>query len=303
MSWITCVEHLSCSRGSWRRCRPRTPLPFFLLLVASVITVRDHSCVAAASSAFIYAGCSPAKSQPNTPFQANLIALLSSITTSSSQASYNSFAVGNNGSTPPDAAVYGLYQCRNDLSMPDCATCVASALGQLNLVCSYAFSAVLQLDGCLVRYSNDDFLGRPDTTPVFKKCSNGTTTDAEFFRRRDDVLGDLQNGVGFRVSSSGTVQGDGQCLGDLTTADCGACLVAAVGQLKNACGSALAADVFLGQCYARYWASGYYPDSAQDSSEDDIGKTVAIIVGVLAGVALIVIFLSFLKRACHSPYL
>ncbi|CAA6663310.1 unnamed protein product [Spirodela intermedia] len=171
--------------------------------------------------------------------------------------------MNNNGTAPPEAAVYGLYQCRNDLSVADCATCVVSAAGQLRLICAYAFSAVLQLDGCLVRYGNDNFLGRPDTTLVHRRCNSDTTADTEFFRRRDDVLGDLQNGVGFRVSSSGSVEGYGQCLGDLSSGDCAACLAAAVSQLKNACGSALAADVFLGQCYARYWASGYYPNSSQ----------------------------------------
>lgn len=68
--------------------------------------------------------------------------------------------------------------------------------------------------------------------------------------------------MGFKVSSSGSVEGYAQCLGDLSSSDCSACLVAAVAQLKNLCGSAAAADVYLGQCYARYWASGYYDRSS-----------------------------------------
>jgi hypothetical protein len=87
------------------------------------------------------------------------------------------------------------------------------------------------------------------------------SSDVEFFRRRDDVLEDLQTANGFRVSSSGLVQGFAQCLGDLSVSDCSTCLVDAVGKLKSLCGSAAAADVFLGQCYARYWASGYYDES------------------------------------------
>lgn len=33
------------------------------------------------------------------------------------------------------------------------------------------------------------------------------------------------------------------------------------------------------------------------SSEDDVGKTVAIIVGVLAGLSILIVFLSFCRRA------
>ncbi|KAK8968930.1 Cysteine-rich repeat secretory protein 15 [Platanthera guangdongensis] len=160
----------------------------------------------------------------------------------------------------------------------------------------------------MVRYSNEDFLGKLDTTSSsagYKQCSRETSAGdgGEFFRRRDDVLGVLESGLqqGFRVSSSGMVQGFAQCVGDLSTEDCGACLRQAVQQLRNACGASLAADLFLGQCYARFWASGYYPraaTAADYNNEDDVGRTVAIIVGILAGVALLLVFFSFMKTAC-----
>lgn len=37
-------------------------------------------------------------------------------------------------------------------------------------------------------------------------------------------------------------------------------------------------------------------------SEDDIGRTVAIIVGILAGLALFVVFISFFKGACKCHF-
>lgn len=76
------------------------------------------------------------------------------------------------------------------------------------------------------------------------------------------MIADLEVSGGFRVSRSGTVQGYAQCLGDLNSGDCRQCVEVAVQQLKEACGSALAADVFLAKCYARYWASGYYTSSS-----------------------------------------
>ncbi|KAK3033761.1 hypothetical protein RJ639_034203, partial [Escallonia herrerae] len=249
------------------------------------------------SAIYIYSGCSQEKFQPNSPFETNLNSLLSSIVASASQASYNSFALGNDTTNPAEGAIYGLYQCRGDLKTTDCSKCVSSAVSQVGLVCPYTYGASLQLDACLVRYEHIDFLGKLDTSLRYKKCSRSVSNDVEFFRHRDDVVSDLQGAIGFRVSTSGLVEGFAQCLGDLSTADCSSCLSDAVLKLESMCGSAEAADVFLAQCYARYWASGYYDSSSDSSDDDEVGKTVAIIVGVLAGVAVFIVLLSFCRKS------
>ncbi|GAB4857094.1 hypothetical protein Ancab_015005 [Ancistrocladus abbreviatus] len=248
---------------------------------------------------FIYAGCAPEKYQPNSPFESNLNSFYSSVIKSASQSSYNSFATGNGTSTPQDAVIYGLYQCRGDLKASDCANCIQSSVSQVGLVCPYSSGASFQLDGCSVRYEHVDFLGKLDTSVMYKKCSKSITSDVEFFRRRDDVLAGLQAATGFRVSTSGLVQGFSQCMGDLSQGDCSSCLSQAVSQLKNLCGSAAAAQVFLGKCYAQYWAAGYYDlDSGKESSnEDEAGKTVAIIVGIIGAVAIFIVILSVCRKA------
>ncbi|XP_040994993.1 plasmodesmata-located protein 8-like [Juglans microcarpa x Juglans regia] len=246
---------------------------------------------------FIYAGCSQEKYQPNSPVEGNLNSFLTSAVSSSSQVSYNSFAAGNGSSTTPDdSTINGLYQCRGDLKIFDCSKCIESAASQIALVCPYSYGASLQLEGCYIRYEHVDFLGKLDTSLRHTKCSKSVSNDVEFYRRRDGVLADLLGAIGFRVSSSGLVQGFAQCVGDLNPTDCSSCLADAVGKLKNVCGSATAADVYLAQCYARYWASGYYDTSSDSSNEDQVGKTVAIIVGILSGVALFIVLLSICRR-------
>lgn len=231
----------------------------------------------------------------------NLNSLLSSLVTSSSQSLYNSYAFGNDTSAPQESSIYGLYQCNGDLQIKDCSTCVASAVGQMNTVCPYNFGAILQLDGCYVRYEHEDFIGKPDTSLRYNKCSkNQLRGDGEFIRRRDEVLAELMQGgggvTGSKVSGSGSIEGFAQCLGDLSPEDCSACVSEAVMKLKNMCGDAEAADVYLAQCYARYWTSGYYHFSDQ-SNDGDVGKTVAIIVGVLAGVAVFIVLLSVCRKS------
>lgn len=268
---------------------------FFLFLIFS-----DHDFHHVnANMGFIYAGCSQDRYQQTSAYEINLNSLLSSIVTSASQSMYDTFTVGNDTSdASPEAVAFGLYQCRGDLKMKDCTTCIATLVAQIELVCPYTYGASLQLDGCYVRYEHDDFLGKLDTTLRYKKCSNSLSHDQEFLKRRDDVLADLLQAAptGFRMSSADSVEGYAQCYGDLTVTDCSSCLSVAIMQMKSLCGSSAAADVFLAKCYARYWASGYY-DSSDSYKHDDVGKTVAIIVGVVAGVALIIVLLSLCRSA------
>ncbi|TVU15055.1 hypothetical protein EJB05_38557, partial [Eragrostis curvula] len=258
-----------------------------------------------AADTFVYAGCSPSRYQPGSPFEGNLKSLLTSISNAAPNAGYNSFtsgannATGSGGSSTP--AAYGLYQCRGDLDNGDCASCVRSCLAQLDQVCPAAYAASLQLEACYVRYDSSAFAGQLDTAMVYRKCSTSTGTDGGFLKGRDAVLADLQqagSNNGYKVSSAGDVQGVAQCLGDLAAADCATCLGQAVGQLKGTCGTALAADVYLAQCYVRYWANGYYFRPTQDYSQDDVGKTIAIAIGICAGLALLVVFVSFLRKTC-----
>ncbi|GLT84403.1 hypothetical protein SLE2022_026370 [Rubroshorea leprosula] len=270
---------------------------FFLFFLFFSLRCNNVSLVKA--NVFIYSGCSQEKYAPNSPFETNLNSFLASVVSFSSQATYNSFAIGNGSSTPPEGTVFGLYQCRGDLKSTDCYSCIEGAATQIGLVCRYSYGASLQLEGCYIHYEHMDFLGKLDTSLRYKKCSKSVNNDVEFFSRRDEVLADLQTAIGFKVSRSGLVQGFAQCLGDLSSGDCSACVANAVSELKSSCGSAAAADVFLAQCYARYWASGYYNELSPDysSRKDNVGETVAIIVGVIAGVAILIVLLSFCRKA------
>ncbi|KAL6651119.1 hypothetical protein ACP70R_010044 [Stipagrostis hirtigluma subsp. patula] len=277
-------NQLSCSR-----------VAAAVLAAVVVVGLGAAGVAEAGTGTFIYAGCSPSKYQPGTPFEGNLNSLLASIASAAPSGGYHSFTSGSNGT----GAAYGLYQCRGDLGNDDCAACVRDALAQLGQVCAAAYAASLQLEGCYVRYDSSDFVGQQDTAMVYRKCSTSTSSDGDFLKNRDAVLGDLQGvgaGGGYKVSSSGSVQGVAQCLGDLAAGDCTACLAQAVGQLKGTCGTALAADVYLAQCYVRYWANGYYFRPTKDYSQDDVGRTLAIVIGIMAGVAIFVVFVSFLRK-------
>ncbi|CAN0889897.1 Plasmodesmata-located protein 8 [Linum grandiflorum] len=271
-----------------------------ILIIISLLTIiLAHQTLAFPQyDIFIYATCSQAKSQPNSLFQTNLKSLLSSLYSSSSHSPYNTSTTTTTDAGP----LYGLYQCRGDLNLVDCSRCIESAVDQLDLECPNCLEASLQLEGCFLRYGQVDFFGKRDTSVRFQKCSaRHVDNGADFVRSRDDVLEELEatvGAVGFKVTTSRSVEGYAQCSGDLMGSgddSCVDCVTEAVDKLKQLCGpTAAAAEVYLGKCYARYWASGYYDFTPTESrsKNDEMGKTVTIIVGVIAGLALLVVVLS-----------
>lgn len=203
---------------------------------------------------FLYGGCSQIKYAPNSPYQSNVNSLLTSLVNSATYSSYNKYTIM--GSSSQDV-VYGLYQCRADLAMPDCATCVAQAATTLGPLCPQTCGGAIQLEGCFVKYDNASFIGVEDKSVAMKKCGPSDGYIADEMSHRDAMLASL-NGAGgaYRVGGSEDVEGVAQCVGDLSTGQCQDCVSEAIRRLKSECGGAVFGDMFLAKCYARYSTSG-----------------------------------------------
>ncbi|KAF8768794.1 hypothetical protein HU200_007354 [Digitaria exilis] len=295
--------------------------PIISYLAAAAVVLFLHAGVVpsadAAPGTFVSAGCSPSRYAPNTAFESNLNSLLASMASAaaSSGSTYNTFTssaaaavpTGRDAASP--SAAYGLYQRRGDLRPGECVACVRDTVARLGAVCAHAYAASLQSEGCYVRYDDARDFGVADDTSssssvAYRRCSAGTSGDAGFLSARGAVLAELQQqgvaeGGGYKVSSSGPVHGVAQCLGGVTASTCAACVSQAVAQLGGgACAAALAADVYMVPCSVRYWANSNYFRPSQDNPGDDLGRTLAIIIGIMAGLALLVVFISFLRKAC-----
>ncbi|PIA26668.1 hypothetical protein AQUCO_09100079v1 [Aquilegia coerulea] len=269
-----------------------------LLIFFSSFLTPSH----ASTNSFIFAGCSQLKYTPGSAYESNLNSLLTSFVNSATYSSYNNFTIL--GSTSQDV-VYGLYQCRGDLSMPDCAMCVAHSVTQIGTICPDSTGGALQLQGCFIKYDNTTFLGVEDKSVLVNKCGPSIMgyNQGDLMGRRDAVLAGLGSGGGpYRVGASGKVQGVAQCVGDLSMSECQDCVSESIRRLKSECGAAASGDMFLGKCYARYSAGsvGGSVDSKSgsggSSSSNDGERAFAITIGLLAGVALIIVFLSFIRK-------
>lgn len=207
-----------------------------------------HSLSSSSTDLFLYGGCTQQSYTPNSPYEFNLNSLLTSLVNSATYSSYNNFTVV--GGSAADV-VYGLYQCRGDLAMPDCADCVARAVTRAGDLCPATCGGAVQLEGCFVKYDNATFLGVEDKTVVLKKCGPSVGYDPG---ARDAVLSGLAvSGGYFRVGGSGDrLRGMAQCTGDLSFGECQDCVSEAIRRLRNDCPAADYGDMFLAKCYARY---------------------------------------------------
>ena len=175
--------------------------------------------------------------------------------------SAGSTAYANYTSPSATTGVAGVCQCRFGLPAAVYCGCVKSASSKLSSLCNAAAGAAVQLRACFVRYGNDSFLGKQDTTVLFKKCGGESAGDTGVVAMRDAALGALvaasapADEGSYRAGAAGYVQAMSQCVGDLSAKACSDCVSAASAQLKAGCGFASAGEVYLGKCYARFWSN------------------------------------------------
>ncbi|KAG5240518.1 cysteine-rich repeat secretory protein [Salix suchowensis] len=264
-----------------------TMAPLISLLTIALLTTPAISSV----DSFVYGGCSQIKYTPGSPYESNVNSLLTSLVNSATLTVYNNFTIK---SPTSQDTLYGLFQCRGDLSNVDCASCVARAVSQLGTLCLDSSGGALQLDGCFVKYDNTTFLGVEDKTEVLKKCGPLIAYDSDGLNRRDGVLDYLG-------TSDGSYK-PFRCVQDLSASECQDCLSEVVGRLKTYCGAAASGDLYLAKCYVRFSKAGAHSyggnDDDDDDDDDEVEKTLAILVGLIAAVALLIVFLTFLRKAC-----
>lgn len=219
----------------------------------------------AAADQYIYGGCSSISysSDTSSSYDQSLDNMLTSIANSATFQPYNNFTIG---SSNPQQVIYGLYQCRGDIAMPDCAICVQQAVSQFHELChDQNCGGVIMLEGCFIKYDNSTFLGQLDKDVVLRKCGPSPDGyDSEAKSKRDAVLaGLLGSGQSYKISGSENIQSVAQCVGDLNQDQCGECVNEAIRKIKQECFMATYGDMFLGKCYVRYTINrAHSPSSA-----------------------------------------
>lgn len=197
---------------------------------------------------------------PNSPFQTNLNILLSSLVSNGSRDGFYNATVG----VGPDI-VYGLVQCRGDISQDSCRSCLYNSTVELIRRCPNRRVATLRYDHCLLRYSNTRFFSQVDTTPR-SEYNPVRVSDADADRFDEQVKSLLTNVSGVAASrqnrfdrgtaeytpSGDRIYGLVQCNEDLSPSNCTSCVHNLISNIAECCDKQLGAKIFSATCYLRY---------------------------------------------------
>ncbi|KAL3721931.1 hypothetical protein ACJRO7_034303 [Eucalyptus globulus] len=179
---------------------------------------------------------------PNSTYQSNLDALLSSLAFAASK-STNGFANATAGQNPPDQ-VYGLFLCRGDLNTTTCSDCVATGKQEILKRCPNQQVSVIWYDECMLRYSNQSTFSVMEREPLHVMSNTENANDStRFMEVLLETLGDVIKKAfagwsGKKVAAAEAnftslqkLYAFAQCTPDLTAWDCNKCLQNANGYL------------------------------------------------------------------------
>ncbi|KAI4295834.1 hypothetical protein L6164_035835 [Bauhinia variegata] len=249
--------------------------------------------------------CSTSTSYTNgSLFQKNLNNVLFSLPINASISKSYNVSSGND----PDR-VYSLYMCLDYISMESCQSCIATARQDIVKLCPQAEEAVIWEDECQLRYSNRNFFGKVNVTGNIGKDNIQNISAPEKLQSAvNDVLYNITEMAAFNSSANmyatteapfedKTIYALVQCTGDLSAADCSACLKSAIKDIPGCCYASIGARILSRSCYLRYEFYPFYEGATgpTDTSSSNItGKNGAskpwMITGIIALTGLAIIF-------------
>lgn len=226
-----------------------------LLLFALQRNVLSISAVDGQSDPFIYGLCNVNKYSNGSEYESNVNMVLQSLVKT---------AAHNGGlATYTYGGVYGLLQCRPDVSHHDCQSCSAAASQLAYQDCPNAIGARVQLELCFIRYENYTFASDLDTKVSYALENVKSSHDIQAFNYTlanlvETLAGEAPLNVNrfatgaWVVNSSVTVYGREMCLRTLTAPDCGVCLREAIRAMDECCSSQIGAQLYLGSCSVHF---------------------------------------------------
>ncbi|KAI4323606.1 hypothetical protein L6164_023199 [Bauhinia variegata] len=282
-------------------------MPITLLVLALLsLTILTTE---AQSPSYIGDDCKSSTEQAlSSTYQTNVNKILSWLTSSvGTSKGYNHTTIG----TGTNDTVYGLFDCRGDVDISFCQFCISTAQREMLTRCPNRVSAEMWYDYCILRYSNQDFIGNVTLQPNWiyfgsKNISNPTefNTSENYIRSLIRIATKETNqlyGMGdFYLSNGEKRYGMVQCSRDLSNEGCAQCLEAMLGKVPQCCVQKLGWEVVVPSCLVRYQDYIFYannghttpspvPDSptAKQGGNSKSRTLIISIISALAAVALL----------------
>ncbi|KAF7849225.1 hypothetical protein BT93_L1068 [Corymbia citriodora subsp. variegata] len=135
---------------------------------------------------------------PNSTYQSNLHALLSSLSSAATN-STDGFANTTAGQNPHDWA-YGLFLCQGDLDTTSCSDCVATGKQDILELCPNQRVSIIWYDQCMLRYSSRSIFSTMERAPYSVLSNDENVTNPTLFMQ---LLEETLNDVATRASAGG----------------------------------------------------------------------------------------------------
>jgi len=163
--------------------------------------------------------------------------------------------------------IYGLTQCRGDISATDCAACIKNVT--MVQGCSNSKDASFWFQWCLVRYSVRRFFGESDQSGIMATYNETNFEDAKVVSEGLNFTKTLASTTPNQpsmfytavldVGQSGKRYGMAQCTRDLSKSDCGKCLDIQLVTSLNIIGNYMRSwDVHGSSCSMWYYDYQFY---------------------------------------------
>ncbi|KAL1834942.1 hypothetical protein ACET3Z_004593 [Daucus carota] len=217
--------------------------------------------------------CNNSKNISSSTISANVQSLLAQLVETTARNGFASLSYGKGDNT-----VYGLAQCRGDVSSKDCSDCVQDAAKQIGKACPNQADARIWYDYCFLRYDTRDFRGEVDTVGILY-ANVEDVKDPEYFKQKlssifnktnSDALVPSNKGLGkaeSKISTFVTLYALVQCTRDLPERGCARCLTTALSNFDGFCDNKKGCRVLYSSCFVRYEEYPFYfPLETQNSN-------------------------------------
>ncbi|XP_065617512.1 cysteine-rich receptor-like protein kinase 10 [Quercus suber] len=308
-------------------------LPILFFSILSFLSLTSH----AADPVHLKTVCGNSTFSSNSLYQTNIKSLLSSISSNTTQnLEFYNATIGQNTSNP----VYGLFNCRGDVTSQVCRDCVVAAVKEITNTCSEEKVAITWYDECILRYSNRSFFSQVDEKPMFRLYNTQNVTDqAKFNQLLNSSMIELANKTTSDVPTAAKNYGTSQvnisafqtlynlvqCTPDLSSANCSSCLLDALKLLPWCCSGKQGGRVVFPSCSFRYELYPFYrmaataptpspgvqssPPPSPSSVSGPKGEKklssitiVAIVIPIAVSVVLLFIGCCFFCRRARKKY-
>ncbi|KAI3450803.1 hypothetical protein Pfo_007468 [Paulownia fortunei] len=191
----------------------------------------------------------------------------------------NGFIATSNGGGKDQ--IYGLAQCRGDVSRNDCTTCIQDSAKDIRKLCPNQADARIWYDYCFLRYNTVKFFGEVDTSGVYL-INVENVTDPDVFNKKLAALMNQISSEAVKPASKRLGKGESdissftslyalvQCTRDLSKLNCAQCLAIAIGNFPTVCGNKKGCRVLYSSCYVRY---ELYPFFFPLDSQESLGHS------------------------------